>query len=158
MLTSQARQFFWIAYDKTLAFYIQGKTRWKGMKTQNKVDLSTLASYTHMKIALDGKVITNTFFSTLLIIKQTKSITVVSRHEKRTSRFFNNLRCSDDNGLLETSSITSVLLCVVTNGNIKDMKTKSTFGKDVFSLSFLSSDWLVLTLFVSWNWNVKTMC
>lgn len=32
------------------------------MKTQNKVDLSTLASYTHMKIALDGKVITNILF------------------------------------------------------------------------------------------------
>lgn len=31
-------------------------------KTHNEVDLSTLASYIHMKIALGGKVITNFLF------------------------------------------------------------------------------------------------
>lgn len=49
--------------------------------------------------------------------------------------FFNNLRCLVDYGLLDTNSITSVFLCVVTNGNIKDTKTISTFA--TFGLFFL---------------------
>lgn len=48
--------------------------------------------------------------------------------------FFNNLRCLVDYGLLDTNSITSVFLCVVTNGNIKDTKTISTFA--TFGLFF----------------------
>lgn len=58
-------------------------------------------------------------FSSFLIIKQTKSVTVGSWHEEHTSHFFNNLKCLAYYGLLDTNGISGVFLCVVTIENVK---------------------------------------